>query len=87
MVEFVQRRSPVIPRRQREASRRVVHHELPWGDLAAADDELWELLETYRREHPLARWAVNRGLVLAVALSLLIWLVLAFAAVELVATR
>jgi hypothetical protein len=50
-------------------------------ELAATDDELWEL------EDPVVRTEVWRGLLLALALSLLIWLVVAFAAVELVAAR
>lgn len=84
MVEFAERR---LPTGRAQGRTRIVHRELPWAELAADDDELRMLLAGYRREQPLARIELNRGLVLAVALSLLIWLVVAFGAVELLAVR
>jgi hypothetical protein len=88
MVELALRRS-TSPRKRRDSERRVrrraARRVLPWAELAAEDENLWELLEPYRRKHVVARAEVNRALVVVFALSLLVWLVLAFAAVEVLA--
>jgi hypothetical protein len=90
MVELVSRRTPSrLTRRRAEvpSARRIVHHELPWTELAAADEDIWQLLESYRRTYGIPRPELNRGLLVAFALSLLVWLVIAFAAVEFVVAR
>jgi hypothetical protein len=90
MVELLQRRSPAVRRGHRRPRHlRIVHRELPWAELAAQDEDLWDFVATYERIYGSATdrldVGIKRALVVGFALSLLIWLVIAFTVVEVLA--